>query len=131
MPHWPAVSISSEAETHVAGLHFKTTDSKAAYQVFVTVSAPEGRGVGGTWWQIERLTGERIARRTFAEPKSGRIQTDKPVDVGGTPTLVVRGHGRRAGYGGTAMIADLASGRIAIERQGPNKRSFEGYRFDG
>lgn len=122
---------SSEAETHVAGVHFKTTDSDATYRVFVAVSAPEGSGVGGTWWQIERLSGERIARRTFAQPKSGRFKTEKTVDFGGASTVVVRGHGRRAEYGGRAMIADLESGRIAIERQGPEKRSFEGYRFDG
>lgn len=127
----PTREPTPTAETDVVGLSYHAADgSRNKLEFFVTLLAPEGEGVGATWWQVERLGREKIARKSFATPRGGRFQTSKiveiPDDVG---AVVVRGHGRRHGYGGRVMLADLDAGLIRIERQGTEPKSFEGYTF--
>lgn len=118
------------AEIHVVGLHYKSGESASAYEFHVTLKAPKGGDVGADWWQVETLTGERIARKTFSEPRGSRFNTSKGVEVPeDVNAVVVRGHGPKAGYGGQVMLADLEAGKIVLELQGPEPESFEGYTF--
>lgn len=120
----------SAAETHVVGLHYTSGESASAYDFNVTVDAPEGDDVGADWWQVETLAGNRITRKTFSRPRGSRVPASKTIEVpDDVNAVVVRGHGREAGYGGQVMLADLEADRITLERQGPEPKSFEGYTF--
>lgn len=116
-------------EADVVGLVRSKTEP-SSYEFFVTLSAPAGRGLGATWWQVETLSGEKIDRLAFAEPRGSRFTTSKVVELPDDVTaVVVRGHGRESGYGGLAMLAHLETDVIRVEDQGAEPWSFEGYTF--
>lgn len=121
---------NSAAETHVVGLHYTSGESASSYDFNVTVEAPEGDDVGADWWQVETLAGDRITRKTFSRPRGSRVPASKTIEVpDDVNAVVIRGHGREAGYGGQVMLADLEADEITLERQGPEPKSFEGYSF--
>lgn len=123
-------TVRPVSEIHVVGLQYKSPDSSSGYEFFVGLQAPEANGLGATWWQVETLGREKIARKTFPDPRGGRFTTVMTVEIPENVTaVVVRGHGRKSKYGGRVMLADLNAGRITIEKQGPSPKSFEGYSF--
>lgn len=119
--------LSPTSETHVTGLQYKTNDSSRKF--FVTLDPADS---GADWWQVETLSGDKIARKEFANPKTGdRFTTSKEVQIDdGVGAIVVRGHSAQTGYGGRVMLADLSEGYITLERQGSPRKSFKGYKFD-
>ncbi|WP_435347738.1 hypothetical protein [Haloarchaeobius sp. HRN-SO-5] len=79
------------------------------------------------WWQVETLDGERLGRRDLAHPHGTREFTrSATVDVGDATCVVVRGHDQTHGYGGQAMVVDLATGDTRAVRQGPDRTSVDG-----
>lgn len=129
----PSATVSGTPvpETDVVGLRYNPPDSSTGYEFFVELRAPEGRGMGATWWQVETLDREKITRKSFPEPRQGLFKTSKTVDVpDDVSAVVVRGHGRWTGYGGLVMLADVEAGTITTEKQGREPRSFEGYTFE-
>lgn len=123
-------TVTPGSETHVVGLQYKSPESSGGYEFFVGLQAPEADGLGATWWQVETLDREKIARKTFQKPRGGRFTTVKTIEIPEDVTaVVVRGRGRRSKYGGRVMLADLNAGLIKIENQGEEPKSFEGYSF--
>jgi len=88
--------------------------------------SPDDVGEDGyaDWWQLERLDGERLGRRTLLHAHGTRRFTrsetvsipEDAVDV------VIRGHDQTHGYGGLAAIVDLESGAVEFVDQGTEPR---------
>jgi hypothetical protein len=90
--------------------------------------SPDDVGEDGyaDWWQLERLDGERLGRRTPARP---RHQTVHPL---GTRLDTRRrrrrrrGHDQIHGYGGLAAVVDSESGAVEFLDQGADPRDVSG-----
>ena len=80
------------------------------------------------WWQVERLDGTQLGRRTLLHAHSTAPFTrSETIDIpSAVSCVVVRGHDQQHGYGGQAALVTVESGATRLVRQGSESRSFEG-----
>jgi hypothetical protein len=76
------------------------------------------------WWQVETLDGTQLGRRTLLHAHSRQPFTrSETIEIpGDTSCVVVRGHDQTHGYGGRAMLVDLASGATQSVEQGSDRQ---------
>jgi hypothetical protein len=97
------------------------------FDVAVTlIHDDDGEDGYANWWQVETLVGERLGRRGLAHPHGTRAFTrsnriDIPQEVA---CVVVRAHDETHGYGGQALLADVASGATTTRHQGSDHIAF-------
>jgi hypothetical protein len=86
----------------------------------------DGEDGYANWWQVETLEGDRLGRRDLLHAHGTRefTRSDQITVPAGTDCVVVRGHDRTHGYGGRAMLVNLASGGTRAAEQGVEPRSF-------
>jgi hypothetical protein len=87
----------------------------------------DGESGYANWWQVERLDGTRLGRRTLLHAHSRQPFT-RSDDIGIPPEVgcvVVRGHDQTHGYGGRAALVNLDSGAMRVVEQGGERQSFD------
>ena len=87
----------------------------------------DGESGYANWWQVERLDGTRLGRRTLLHAHSRQPFT-RSEDIGIPPEVdcvVVRGHDQTHGYGGRAALVNLDSGAMQVVEQGGERQSFD------
>jgi hypothetical protein len=72
------------------------------------------------WWQVETRGGDRLGRRDLLHAHGTREFTrSATITVAdGVAEVIVRGHDQTHGYGGRAMLVDVATGDVTAVRQG-------------
>lgn len=72
------------------------------------------------WWQVETRGGDRLGRRDLLHAHGTREFTRSATITvpDGVAEVIVRGHGQTHGYGGLAMLVDVATGDLTAVRQG-------------
>jgi hypothetical protein len=103
-------------------------DDGATHRFDVTLHHDDdGESGYANWWQVERLDGSRLGRRTLLHAHSRQPFT-RSDDIGIPPEVdcvVVRGHDQTHGYGGRAALVNLDSGAVRIVEQGGERQSFD------
>jgi hypothetical protein len=97
------------------------------FDVAVTmIHDDDGEDGYANWWQVATLDGERLGRRDLAHPHGTRAFTrsDRMTVPEGITCVVVRAHDETHGYGGQALLVDVASGATATRRQGADPAAF-------
>lgn len=111
-------------EANVVAVDVASVDG--GYRFSVTLHHDDAGEDGyADWWQVETVDGERIGRRELlhahgTEPFTRSTTVAVP---GGVDCVVVRGHDQVHGYGGRAMVVDLASGETWSVSQGSARRA--------
>jgi hypothetical protein len=124
----PPTATSDETEldlreANVVGVTVERRDD--AYRFDVTLHHDDdGEDGYANWWQVETLDGERLGRRDLAHAHGTREFTRSatvsvPDDAA---CVVVRGHDRTHGYGGRAMIVNVATGATVAVEQGSTEQ---------
>jgi hypothetical protein len=113
-------------EANVVGV---TVESQTGRYRFDVTLQHDDSGEDGyaNWWQVERLDGTNLGRRTLLHPHTNQPFT-RSNDVEIPPAVscvVVRGHDQTHGYGGRAMLVDLESGATSAVNQGTGRQSFD------
>jgi len=87
----------------------------------------DGEDGYANWWQVERLDGTQLGRRELLHPHSQQPFTrSETIEIpDGVGCVVVRGHDQTHGYGGVAVLLDIASGATRSVDQGPEPQSFD------
>jgi hypothetical protein len=122
----PASDTLDLREANVVDVAFEERDGAYAFDVTLHHD-DDGEEGYANWWQVERLDGERLGRRELLHAHSRQPFTrSETIDVPGDVTcVVVRGHDQTHGYGGRAMLVDLASGELRAVDQGEERQSFD------
>ncbi|MEF8813910.1 MAG: hypothetical protein V5A55_08830 [Halovenus sp.] len=113
-------------EANVVGVAVE--EQNGTYTFDVTLHHDDDGEEGyANWWQVERPDGTRLGRRDLLHAHSQQPFTrseaiDVPAEVS---CVVVRGHDQTHGYGGLAVVMDLASGETRTVNQGTAKQSFD------
>lgn len=86
----------------------------------------DGEAGYADWWQVERLDGTQLGRRTLlhahsTDPFTRSETIEIPADV---DCLVVRGHDQEHGYGGQAALVRPETGATRFVDQGSGSLSF-------
>jgi len=114
-------------EANVTGVTVRPEDDGYVFDVTL-YHDDDGEPGYANWWQVERLSGERIGRRELAHPHGTREFTRATLDPypvpDGTACVVVRGHDGTHGYGGRAAVVALESGVVRFVNQGSGPASF-------
>lgn len=102
-----------------------TSDGEGAYRFDVTLyHDDDGEDGYADWWQVERLDGTRLGRRTLLHAHSTAPFTrSETIEIpAGVACVVVRGHDQRHGYGGQAAVVSLPDGIAQFVQQGGDSR---------
>lgn len=112
-------------EAHVLDVAFTKTGDSYRFDVTL-IHDDDGEAGYADWWQVERLDGTRLGRRTLLHAHGTRPFTrSETVSIpASVDAVVVRGHDQTHGYGGTAMIVDLRTGRTESVDQGAEADDF-------
>lgn len=97
-----------------------------AYRLAVTLYHDDDGEEGyADWWQVERLDGTKLGRRTLLHAYSTAPFTRKEtIQVpDGVSCVVVRGHDQQHGYGGQVAIVTLETGATRLRAQGSETQS--------
>jgi len=111
-------------EANVVGVDVTTDGGRHSFDVTLHHD-DEGEDGYANWWQVERPDGTRLGRRDLLHPHAQQPFTrsdsyDLPADVS---CVVVRGHDETHGYGGRAVLVNLAAGGTRTVDQGRDRRS--------
>lgn len=112
-------------EAHVLEVDFTGTGGSYRFDVTL-IHDDDGESGYADWWQVETLDGTQLGRRTLLHAHGSRpftrsesISIPTSIDV-----VVVRGHDQNHGYGGTAMVVDLRTGKTRAIDQGAEPDDF-------
>ena len=114
-------------EANVVGVTVEA-QGDGQYRFDVTlVHDDDGEDGYANWWQVETTDGERLGRRELRHAHGTRefTRSETVAVPEGVTRVVVRGHDQTHGYGGQAMVVDLASGETQVVRQGAERQVIE------
>ena len=123
----PTESVALDRrEANVVGVEFEKQDGSVNFSVTLHHDDAGEEGYAN-WWQVETLEGTRLGRRDLAHPHANQPFTrDETIEIPAeVACVVVRGHDQTHGYGGRAVLVDLASGHTLAVNQGAEPDAFD------
>jgi hypothetical protein len=110
-------------EANVVGVAVERRDDAHRFDVTL-YHDDDGEAGYANWWQVETLDGERLGRRDLAHAHGTREFTRSAtvsVPDGVACVVVVRGHDQMHGYGGQAVLVNVATRATEAVRQGTER----------
>ncbi|MEF8882570.1 MAG: hypothetical protein V5A34_08625 [Halapricum sp.] len=110
------------------------TEEDGSYLFEVTLyHDDDGEDGYADWWQVERLDGTQLGRRTLRHahstaPFTRSTTVEIPDDI---DRVVVRGHDQEHDYGGQAAVVSLDDGETQFIRQGSQRDRIGSDMFPG
>jgi hypothetical protein len=122
----PATDELDLREANVIGVSVETAGGDS-YRFDVTLHHDDdGEDGYANWWQVESLDGTQLGRRELLHAHSQQPFTRSGTfEVSDASCVVVRGHDQTHGYGGQAMVVDIASGETNPVRQGSERQQID------
>ncbi|MFQ3475726.1 hypothetical protein HKK80_05635 [Halonotius sp. F2-221B] len=120
--------ISSELDLGEANVTSVVVDNSGEATDFLVELHHDDAGEDGyaDWWQVETLDGTQLGRRDLlhAHENEQPFERSETIEIPDDVTcVVVRGHDQTHGYGGRAVVVNLASGGQNAIQQGSERQA--------
>jgi hypothetical protein len=119
--------MSSELDLSEANVTSVVVDNSGEATDFLVELHHDDAGEDGyaDWWQVETLDGTQLGRRDLTHPHDEQpFERSETIELPDDVTcVVVRGHDQTHGYGGRAVVVNLASGGQNAISQGSERQT--------
>jgi len=120
--------MSSELDLREANVVSVVVDNSGEATDFIVELHHDDAGEDGyaDWWQVETLDGTQLGRRDLlhAHENEQPFERSETIEIPDDVTcVVVRGHDQTHGYGGRAVVVNLASGGQNAIQQGSERQA--------